>query len=126
MPKDASHLKVWQLADSLALMVYRHTKPFPKPEVYGLTIQMRRAAVSVPANITEGAARKGQQEFLHFLYIASASLSELGYYIHLANRLDYLLSVDRDQLASLQKETARTLQGLITKVESDLNRRKSG
>ena len=120
MAKDARSLKAWQLADALAVMVYRVTNTFPRVELYGLTIQMRRAAVSVPANITEGAARKGQHEFLQFLYIASSSLSELGYYIHLSDRLGYLTEEDRRQLTSLHKEAARTLQGLISKVEQDL------
>lgn len=123
MPKDASRLTVWQLADTLTMAIYQATKPFPKDERYGLTSQMRRAAVSVPANISEGAARKSQHEFLQFLYIASASLSELGYYVRLSTRLGYFAAMTSADVASLQKETARTLQGLITKVEADLKRR---
>ena len=123
MPKDASRLTVWQLADTLTMAIYQATKPFPKDELYGLTSQMRRAAVSVPANISEGAARKSQREFLQFLYIASASLSELGYYIRLSTHLGYLAAMTSADVAPLQKETARTLQGLITKVEADLKRR---
>ena len=114
---------MWQLADDLAVMVYQMTKVFPKTELYGLTIQMRRAAVSVPANITEGAARRGQQEFLQFLYIASSSLSELGYFIHLSKNLGYLMNGHLEQVTARHKETARTLQGLISKIERDLNRR---
>lgn len=123
MAKDASRLTVWQLADALTLMVYQVTKTFPNTERYGLTIQMRRAAVSVPANMSEGAARKSQREFLQFLYIASSSLSELGYYIHLSHRLAYLPTETHRQFASLHKDVARMLQGLINKIEADLKRR---
>lgn len=121
MPKDAKRLKAWQLADELAAMVYEATKPFPPSELYGLISQMRRCAVSAPANITEGAARKGQHELLQFLYIASSSLSELGYYIHFSNRLGYLSKEPHARLRVLHTESARTLQGLINKIETDLN-----
>lgn len=123
MSKDARSLKAWQFADELVVNVYAATKTFPKDELYGLTAQMRRAAVSVAANITEGAARKGQQEFLQFLYIASSSLSEVGYYLHLVSRLRYLEALTHRRLAALQQEAARTLQGLLTKIERDLHRR---
>ncbi len=121
MPKDARQLTTWYLADLLAMKVYEATRPFPHNEMYGLISQMRRASIPVPANITEGAARRSQREFLQFLYIASSSLSELGYYIHLSSRLGYL--TENEPLKTLHKETARTLQGLINKIEADLTRR---
>ena len=74
MARDYTKIKAWQLADELALLIYKATKDFPKSEVWGLTSQMRRAAVSVPANIVEGAARRKRNEYLHFLYIAMSSL----------------------------------------------------
>lgn len=70
-------LLVWQEALSLVKVIYRLTSQFPKEELYGLTTQMRRAAVSVPSNIAEGASRTGSKEFLKFLSIARGSLSEL-------------------------------------------------
>jgi len=70
-------LKVWQEAMKLAKTVYALTSEFPREEVYGLTSQMRRAAVSVPSNLAEGAARASNREFTQFLYIALGSLSEL-------------------------------------------------
>ena len=70
--------------------IYRLTRPFPKEELYGLTSQMRRAAVSVPANIAEGSARPSKRDYLHFLYIAVASLTEVQYLIHLASRLGFM------------------------------------
>jgi four helix bundle protein len=121
MSKDAKSLNVWGLADELVVKIYVVTKTFPKEEQYGLTSQMRRAAVSVPANITEGASRRSQQEFLQFLSIGSASLAELGYYLHLVKRLGYLGDSVGNSIASLQQQTARMLQSLINKVARDLN-----
>ena len=74
----------------LVILVYRATSGFPQSEHYGLTSQLRRAAVSVPANIAEGAARNGSKEFLHFLGIASGSLSELDTLTDLSRQLGYL------------------------------------
>ncbi len=74
----------------LVILVYRATSRFPQSEQYGLTSQLRRAAVSVPANIAEGAARNGSKEFLHFLGIASGSLSELDTLTDLSRQLGYL------------------------------------
>lgn len=75
--KTHKDLKVWQEAMKLAKFVYEFTSKFPKEEVYGLSSQMRRAAVSIPSNIAEGAARASNREFIQFLYIALGSLSEL-------------------------------------------------
>jgi len=89
MGRDYTKIKAWQIADKLALLVYKSTKKFPKSEVWGLTSQMRRAAVSVPANIVEGSARKNRNEYLQFLYIAISSLAELNYYIRFTKELGY-------------------------------------
>lgn len=77
--RDHSKLRAYELTDEIALLVYRISKDFPKDEIYGLTSQMRRAAVSVPSNIVEGCARESQQEYLRFLEIAFGSLRELRY-----------------------------------------------
>ena len=74
----------------LAIEVYRATETFPSQEIYGLTSQIRRAVVSVPSNIAEGAARQTKKEFSNFLHIAQGSLSELDTQIELARRLGYL------------------------------------
>ena len=76
------------MADELAFSVYKVTKQFPKEELWGLTSQMRRATISVPANIVEGATRNHRKEYLQFLYTALASLAETGYYIDFSNVLD--------------------------------------
>ena len=75
--RDHSKLRAFELADDLALQVYRETKGFPKQEQFGLTSQMRRAAVSVPSNIVEGCARHTETEYLHFLDWSQGSLTEV-------------------------------------------------
>jgi len=83
-------LRVWQGAMDLVEEIYKITALFPKDELYALTNQMRRAAVSVPSNIAEGAARNGSKEFLYFLSIARGSLSELETQLQIAVRLGYM------------------------------------
>jgi four helix bundle protein len=88
--RDHTKLRAFVLADEVALLTYRETKKFPKDEIYVLTSQMRRAAVSVPSNIVEGCARESQVEFFRFLEIAFSSLRELHYQFDLSKRLGYL------------------------------------
>jgi four helix bundle protein len=117
--RDYTKIDACKLADDLAVQVYRITKNFPNAELYGLTSQVRRAAVSVPANIAEGSARESKRDYLHFLYIARASLTEAQYLIHLAGRLGYVPDLD---LAQLQQHSGRTygcLHGLIQAVEKE-------
>jgi len=83
-------LEVWKQAHSLALSVYRYTKELPDEEKYGLVSQMRRAAVSVPANIAEGFKRRGPSDKARFYNIAQRSLEELRYYFILCSDLNYL------------------------------------
>jgi four helix bundle protein len=88
--KDFRDLRVWQAGMDLVETVYRLTQSFPQQEVYGLTNQMRRAAVSVPSNIAEGHAREHTKEYLHFLAIAQASLAELATQLEISARLGYI------------------------------------
>ena len=81
--RDHTKLRAFELADEVALLIYQVTADFPKEELYGLTAQMRRAAVSVPSNIVEGCARNSQADYLRFLYIAFGSLRELHYQLGL-------------------------------------------
>jgi four helix bundle protein len=111
--KGIKKIKAWELSDRFVVEVYRVTKKFPSEEMYGLTSQMRRAAVSVPANIVEGSQRQYLKEYLQFLYTAKASLAEVEYYLHLSHRLEYLIEDDFKKLCDLHVEAARTLQGLI-------------
>ncbi len=109
-------LKVWQEAMSLVEDIYTITKAFPREEIYALTSQMRRAAVSVPSNIAEGAARAGDKEFLQFLSIARGSLSELETQLILANNLKYWQKtqsvIERiDRVSALLGGLIKSLQG---------------
>ncbi len=83
-------LEVWRLADDLAVAVYRATTAFPREELYGLTGQLRRAALSVPTNLVEGYSRRGDRELRHFVNIALASLAETKYLLHFTSRLGFL------------------------------------
>jgi four helix bundle protein len=114
--RDHTKLKVFQLADQLAVHIYQSTRNFPAEEKYGLSSQMRRAAVSTPCNIVEGCARNTEKDFLRFLDIAYGSARELEYQVSLATRLGYL---DKDKPLSLQngsEEVSKTLNGLIRKI----------
>ena len=82
-------LEVWKLSDELAFQVYLKTKAFPKEEIYGITSQVRRAALSVPTNIVEGYSRKGDKELSHFINISLASLAETKYLLYFSHRLGY-------------------------------------
>jgi four helix bundle protein len=117
MGRDYTKIKAWQLTDELAPLVYKATKEFPKSEVWGLTSHMRRAAVSVPANIVEGSARRNRNEYLQFLYIAMSSLAELNYYIRFTKELRYLDTDKYGELWGKAQEGLRTLQGLISYIE---------
>jgi len=119
--RDYTKIKAWQLADDLTVDIYKATKSFPKDEMYALTSQIRRAAYSVPANITEGSSRNSHKDYLHFLYIARGSLSEARYFIHLSERLGYLPPEHAQVLANQAEEVSRTLVGLIHAVEKETN-----
>jgi four helix bundle protein len=117
MQKDSSigfrKLIVWQKADELAFKIYVVTKNFPKDELFALTSQMRRAALSVPANIVEGYARNSRKEKLQFCAIARASLTELEYYIEFAFRLNYCNEDSYTALVKSREEVGRILNGFI-------------
>lgn len=94
-------LKVWQKSVDLAVKVYESTKTFPREEVYGLTSQIRRCAISVASNIAEGAGRNSKKDFNNFLGISNGSMSELETQLIIANRVDFLSETTLD---SLQKD----------------------
>ena len=112
MEKPHKNLNVWKKAVELSILVYKITETFPKSEIYGLTSQMRRASVSVPSNIAEGAARKGSKEFDYFLNIARGSLSELDTQVEIARGLGYLKNAKVEKLEQLMNEVDRMLYGL--------------
>ena len=114
--RDYTKIQAFQLADDLTVSVYELTKTFPKNELYGITSQLRRAAYSIASNIVEGAARKTAKDYLHFLYIARASLSEVHYFIHLAKRLKYMSAPAADDMFKSIDRVTRCLTGLIKAV----------
>lgn len=119
MGRDYRKIKAFQLADDLVILIYKYTKKFPKEELFGLTSQTRRAAVSIPANIAEGATRESKKRYLQFLYFAMGSMSELEYYIHLSRNLGYLDKNDYEVLESKRKQTAGKLYRLMESVKKE-------
>ena len=111
--KGFRKLIVWQRAHQLVLQVYKFTEKFPKYEMFGLTSQLRRAMVSVPANIAEGYAAGGKGQFGRYLDIAQGSLAEVEYYLILAQDLTYVTQLQYEQLESVRAETGFLLHRLI-------------
>jgi len=115
MNKPHKKLVVWQKAMDLCTKTYEITEVFPKHELYGLASQMRRAAVSIPSNISEGAARRSGKESAQFYNIARASLSELDTQIEIATRLTYIDINIKMQLDDIMIDVDRLLYGLWKK-----------
>jgi four helix bundle protein len=111
--RDHKKLRAFELADEIAVLLYQVTAGFPKEELFGLTSQMKRAAVSVPSNIVEGCARDSQADYLRFLHMAFGSLRELHYQLDLSQRLGFLLNQDFSQIESKIIETEKVLNALI-------------
>ncbi len=88
--KSHKDLKVWQESMELVIQIYKISEGFPDHEIYGLSSQIRRAAVSIPSNIAEGAGRKSNKEFMRFLYISLGSLSEVETQLEISQRLGYI------------------------------------
>jgi four helix bundle protein len=115
--KGYHHLLAWQEAHRLVLAVYSATESFPRNELFGLTSQMRRAAVSVAANIVEGQARKSKAEFAHFLSIANGSLTEVEYYCEVARDLGFLQPDGYDKLEAIRYRAGYLVHGLAQAVD---------
>ena len=116
---DHTKLRAFELADELAFLVYQVTAEFPKEELYGLTSQMRRAAVSVPSNIVEGCARNSQLDYLRFITIAFGSLRELHYQLGLSKRLGSLKNQDSSLIEPKVVEAEKVINGLIRSLRKD-------
>jgi len=116
--RDHTRLRAFALADRLALLVYQRTAAFPREEQFGLTAQMRRAAVSIASNIVEGCARQSLADYIRFLDMACGSARELEYQLSLAHRLGCLSVEAHEETASACAETCKVLNGLIRSLRS--------
>jgi len=111
--KNFQDLVVWQKAHQFVLSVYRYSESFPKNEIYGLTSQLRRSAVSIPANIAEGFKKKTRPDKARYLNIAQGSLEESRYYLILSKDLNY---GDNLQLKNQLEEVSKLLQAYLTSI----------
>ena len=110
--RDHRKLRAFQLADELVMSVYKGTMGFPKTEQFGLTNQMRRAAVSIASNLVEGSARSSEAEYIRFIEIAYGSACELAYQLSVARRLGFCDEAD-SSMESAAEETAKVIGGLL-------------
>src|SRR5262245_52400173 len=117
--RDHRKLRAFHLADQLALAIYTATKSFPKAEQFGLTSQLRRAAVSIASNIVEGCARSSEADYIRFLDMAFGSVREVEYQLSLAARLGYMSSESAAELAQQADETAKVIAGLLRSLRSE-------
>ena len=116
MSSSFKNLLVWQKAHQFVIEIYSITKDFPKDELYGLTSQFRRAAISIPANIAEGYTRKGEKDKLRFYNISQGSLEECRYYIILSNDLGYLKN---SEINNLLEEISKMLVSYMNKIKQN-------
>jgi four helix bundle protein len=117
MDKPHKKLIAWQKCMDLVVLIYKITEDFPKAETYGLVSQMRRAAVSAPSNIAEGAADRSKEQFKKFLSISIGSLNELSAQLEIASRIGYLNKGYYDKAQSLTDECLAVTYGLKRSIE---------
>ena len=110
------NLKVWQKADELAIETYKITRKFPKDELYGITSQLRRASLSVPTNIAEGYARKGDKELARYINISIGSLAEVEYLLDFSWRLGFMKEEDFQKISSLREFVGKLLWNFYKKI----------
>ena len=115
--KDYRDLIVWQKAMDLVETIYRTTAAFPREEIYGLTSQIRRAAISIPSNIAEGNGRNTTRDYVHFLGMAYGSVKEVETQVLIAERLRYIDSSDSNGLVQMTTEIARLISGLANSLK---------
>jgi four helix bundle protein len=118
--KSYRDLDVWREAMDFVVECYRMTGTFPKSEAYGLTSQLQRAAVSIPANIAEGQGRQHEKEFLQHLAIAYGSLAEVETHIQIARRLEYVDGEKESQMLERAARIGRMLNGLRKSIEDKI------
>jgi four helix bundle protein len=117
--RNHKDLEVWKVSMDFVIEIYQGTKTFPQSELYGLTSQIRRAAVSVPSNIAEGSSRKTTKEFIQFLYIAQGSLSEIETQLLISERLQYLKdpTVQYEKIKYIRTLLSRLILALSKKLQ---------
>ncbi|HET9167688.1 MAG TPA: four helix bundle protein [Candidatus Angelobacter sp.] len=115
--KDFKELKVWHKAYDLALSIYEASRSFPREEMYGLTSQLRRAAVSIGANIAEGSGRRSDGELVRFLQIARGSSSEVEHHLLLARDLKFLQAATHQDIEKRLQEVQRMLTSLVSSIQ---------
>jgi four helix bundle protein len=120
MANSYKDLRVWKLSVDLALDIYRQTQNFPKHELYGLTSQLRRAAVSVPSNIAEGKGRSSDKELILFLHHSRGSLLEVETQLFIARELSYLEESQTEHLFSQIETLAKALNALINSLKKSI------
>ena len=110
------NLHIWQKAMTLTTNIYFSTQHFPKEEIFGLTAQMRRSAISIPSNIAEGFGRNSNKEYLRFLNVSMASLFELQTQLEISKNIEYLTEQEFNKLYEDSRELERMLVAFINKV----------
>lgn len=116
--KTHKDLDIWKIGIELVLKIYELTNKFPDSEKFGLTSQMRRCVISIPANISEGAARNSKKEFIQFLYISLSSLSELETHLIIAEKLNYTdIKEEIDFIETLRPKILNFIKYQKTKLE---------
>ena len=118
--REFTDLKVWQESHKLVILIYKETKNFPKEEIFSLTNQMRRAAISISSNIAEGFGRQSYKEKIQFYYLAHGSLVELKNQLFIARDILYTTVVNFEILMEQVAQVQRLLQGLISKSKTFL------
>lgn len=121
--RDFRKLEVWKQAKRLAVSCYQQTASFPRVEAYGLTSQIRRSAVSIPANVAEGVGRDSDRELLRFLRIALGSLNELESLVVIASELGFLSQTSEQVLEDEMKDLGVRLRNLVKRVEATVEGR---
>ncbi len=116
--KSYKDLAVWQKSDDLAFKIYGVTRAFPKSEVYGLSAQMRRAAISIPLNIAEGFSRKTKKDLSNFLGIALGSLNELDYQVRFSAKLSYIQPIKATEIEAEIEIIGKMLNKLSDAIQS--------
>jgi four helix bundle protein len=126
-PPRQSHkdLIVWQKAIDLAIVLHESTRDLPQQERFGLATQIRRAAISIPSNIAEGAARRTTRDFLAFMHVARGSLAEVETQLLVAGRLGYFSSAVHAELAQRSDEVGRLINGVIAGLQRRQSERRS-